>query len=132
MNDIYAARISAVGSVIDTTPIVVTQVGYNQSSPAVGWNEQNWLVVWLLQIENDYYKYQIRAARVSSAGQVLDATPIVLDDAAHSAQFPFTVIDDGAGNWVVSWEDFLPQEGTSIPRGVVAIKVAADGTVLTP
>ena len=65
MYDIYAARIGSDGRVIDTTPIVVTQVGYSQSRPAVAWNGQDWLVVWLHQVENDYYKYQIRGARAS-------------------------------------------------------------------
>ncbi len=47
-------------------------------------------------------------------------------------QRPNAVIDDGAGNWVVAWEGFLPQEGGSIPRGVFVTRVANDGTVLDP
>ncbi|HYN86759.1 MAG TPA: Ig-like domain-containing protein [Pyrinomonadaceae bacterium] len=130
--DIYAARIGADGQVIDRTPIVVNQAGYEQIMPRVGWNGRNWLVVWLTRQENDYYNYQMLAARVSPAGVVLDQTPVVIRPSAPDGQWPQSVIEDGAGNWVVVWESSLPQEGSNIPRGVFVTRVADDGTVLDP
>jgi hypothetical protein len=43
---------------------------------------------------------------------------------------PAAVIEDGAGNWLVTFESFLPQEGTNIPRGVLAARVSNGGVVL--
>ena len=133
LTDIYAARIGADGQVLDATPIIVDQSGHDQKYPAVGWNGQNWLVVWLAEKPAQFSTdYEIRAARVSSAGQLLDATPLVLKPDADSALFPFEVIEDGAGNWVVLWEHFLPPEGTSIPRGAFITKIANDGSIVAP
>ncbi|MBC7929534.1 MAG: hypothetical protein H7Z38_03105, partial [Rubrivivax sp.] len=129
--DIYAARIGADGQVIDTIPIVIDESGLNESAPAVGWNGQNWLVVWHAEKQGQYSAaYEVRAARVSPAGQLLDQTPIVLKADADSGTMPFQVIDDGAGNWVVMYEEYLPAGGGS--RGVLIMRVAGDGTILDP
>jgi hypothetical protein len=134
MLDIYAARVGAAGQVIDTTPVIVTQAPNNQSNPRVGWNGQSWLVTWLTVRPRDEFSHtqDIVGARVSAAGQLLDPTPIVIKADVSSDQRPNTVVEDGAGNWVVVWESFLPQEGVSIPRGVFVTRVANDGTVLDP
>lgn len=84
MNDIYAARLDAQGNLIDQHPIVISQASYNQSSPQVSWNGQNWLVVWYQELENDYSSYQMRAVRVSPAGAVLDATPLTIGPASNN------------------------------------------------
>src|ERR1044071_5890523 len=65
MQDIYAARIGSDGQVIDRTPIVVAEQGYNQAGPRAGWNGENWLVVWFTEKEQDRNKYEGRAAGVS-------------------------------------------------------------------
>ncbi|HEV3469226.1 MAG TPA: Ig-like domain-containing protein [Pyrinomonadaceae bacterium] len=132
--DIYAARIDAAGRVVDTTPIVVSQAEFGQIYPRVAWNGRNWLVTWFTKRPRDQYShaYDIVAARVSPAGQVLDPEPILIASDLQSGHWPETVITDAAGNWVVVWTDFLPQEGTSIPRGVFVARVADDGTVLDP
>src|SRR3712207_7644141 len=51
--DIYAARVDAAGRVLDTTPVVVDQGGYEQTTPHVGWNGHNWLVVYLSVKEDE-------------------------------------------------------------------------------
>ena len=134
MLDIYAARLNAAGQVIDTTPFIVTQAPNNQGNPRVGWNGQNWLVTWLTTRPRDEFSHtqDLVAARVSPAGQLLDPVPVVIKSDVSAEQRPGNVIEDGAGNWVVVWETFLPQEGTSIPRGAVIARVAGDGTVLDP
>jgi hypothetical protein len=49
--DIYAQRLDAQGNPIDAAPILVCQLGRNQTKPQVAWNEaaQAWLVVWTTQ-----------------------------------------------------------------------------------
>jgi len=132
--DIYAARLDPAGRVIDTTPIVVSQAEFGQVYPRVGWNGQNWLVAWFTKRPRDQYShtYDIVAARVSPDGAVLDAEPFVIASDAQNGAWPENVITDEAGNWVVVWTDFLPPEGTSIPRGVFVARVAPDGGVLDP
>lgn len=126
MKDIYAARVGADGQVIDTTPIVVSQAGFNQGYPRVGWNGQNWLVTWLTQHELDTNLYEIRAARISPGGQLLDTTSIILQPQAAFGEFPTNVISDASGNWIVSWEGF--SSGGSHP--VYAARVTPEGALL--
>ncbi len=117
LSDIYAARFDAAGHVIDTTPIVVAQASAYQNHPQVVWDGQNWLVAWLSQREDDYYSYEIRAARVSANGTVLDQTPLVIRSSTTNASvWPRTLIHDGV-NWIVVWHDY--------PAGVSAISVYA-------
>jgi hypothetical protein len=72
----------------------------------------------------------IYAARLDANGQVIDTTPIVIkEDVTYG---PRNIIVDTAGNWVVVWEDSLPQEGTSLPVGVFIARVSDNGTNLDP
>ncbi|MDT7777884.1 MAG: hypothetical protein QOC99_396, partial [Acidobacteriota bacterium] len=130
MIDIYAARLDANGQVIDTTPIIVSQAQYSQGFPKVGWNGQNYLVTWYTTREDDRFKSDSRAARVSPAGVVLDTTPITIRQDIAGSEWPNNVIEDGAGDWVVVWDGFIPQSNGS--RGVFIERVANDGTVLDP
>jgi hypothetical protein len=127
LQDIYAARIGADGRVVDTTPIIISQEQHEQIHPRVGWNGQNWLVSWLTKRPHD-----LVAARVSPDGAVLDPVPVVIRADVSIESKPAAVIEDDAGNWIVTFESFLPQEGTSIPRGVLAARVSDGGVVLDP
>ncbi|HEX7313339.1 MAG TPA: Ig-like domain-containing protein, partial [Pyrinomonadaceae bacterium] len=132
MLDIYAARLNAAGQVIDTTPIIVSQAPNNQANPRVGWNGDGWLVTWLTTRPRNEFSHtqDLVGARVSATGQLLDPTPFVIKADVSTDERPLNVIDDGAGNWVVVFESFLPVEGGAIPRGVFVARVSNDGTVL--
>ncbi len=128
MNDISAARLDAAGNVIDQHPIVVSQAPYNQNYPQVAWNGENWLVVWYQEKSDNYYEYEIRGVRVSPAGVVLDATPIMLGTAGNNlGSFPAELVFDGT-NWIVIWEAFR----SSSARSVYAARISASGAVLDP
>jgi len=130
MNDIYAARLDAAGNLVDTTPIVISQALYNQTLPQVGWNGQSWLVVWMTEREGDRYFNDVVGVRVSTAGTVLDAAPIVINPAGTSINTysPWNVGSDGT-NWVVAWRD-LDASGAIFT--VDAARVAPSGVVLDP
>ena len=128
--DIYAARLDASGNLIDTTPIVISQAGYIQSSPVVGWNGQNWLVAWSTERATDRYANDIMAVRVSPDGRVLDNPAILLAAAPTSidSYVPWAVSSDGT-NWAVVWR------GLDVAAGIFTIegaRVAPNGVVLDP
>ncbi len=90
---------------------------------------QNWLVVWYQELETDYHNDQIRAVRVSSAGVVLDATPMTIGTATNNlGNIPASVLFEGT-NWVVFWQDFNP---SFTARWVFAARINPGGTVLDP
>jgi hypothetical protein len=128
MNDVLATRLDANGNVIDTTPIVISQADFNQTEPQVAWNGSAWLVTWMT--ERDQYYSDVNAVRVGADGHVLDASPIVLDQATTSInQFPpYTVSSDGT-NWSVMWKDL---DSTGSRWILVGSNVTPDGTVTNP
>ena len=98
LQDVYAARVGPDGRVIDTTPLILDQSGHAQKAPQVGWNGTNWLVVWFAEKPSEFStSYEIRAARVSPAGQLLDPTPIVLAPVGNTPFYPEAVTDVQAG-----------------------------------
>lgn len=134
--DIYGARLDANGTLLDTSPILISQHGRNQTKPQVAWNEeaQAWLVVWTGERPDWYFASDIQAARVSADGQVLDATPILLrpetnDPSNDYAEQP-TVASDGQ-RWLVLWVDILWNAGYGKPN-LAGKRVNGDGTVVDP
>ena len=101
--DIYAARYDASGNLIDTAPIIVSEMLYDQSLPSVAWNGQNWLVVWRTPRLNNQYDVDLVGVRVSPAGKILDAAPIVIgaSEVSDGANY-LSAASDGV-NWVVTW-----------------------------
>lgn len=125
MFDIYAARLDPSGALLDSTPIVISQAPYNQTYPHVAWNGTNWLVVWMTEREGDRYYYDVMAVRVSPSGEILDPTPIVIDQAAGTDQhIVWDVTSDGA-NWTVIWRDL-----DDIVFTIDGARIAPDGTVI--
>lgn len=76
-HDVYAARVSSAGKVLDRDGFVVAEGHYNQARPSVAATRDGWLVVWM-DIRN-YPVYGIYGARVSPGGKVLDPHGIPLD-----------------------------------------------------
>ena len=128
--DIYAARLDTNGNLLDTMPIVISQAQYNQTSPRVGWNGQNWLVVWMTEREGNRYYLDVVGVRVSPGGAILDSTPIVINPAetAINLYTPWSVSSDGA-NWVVIWRDLDAAAGIYTIDGA---RIAPNGSLLDP
>ncbi|UCG42756.1 MAG: T9SS type A sorting domain-containing protein [candidate division WOR-3 bacterium] len=120
--DIYAARVSSDGTVLDPDGIAICSIAGAQVSPAVAFDGSDFLVVWQDQQSSGRY---VRGARVSSDGELLD--PEGIDIAADSGYRGVPSAAYGAGKWLVVWDEYADNE-----FDVYGARVASDGEVLDP
>jgi len=73
--DVYAARVTPDGKVLDPDGMLVSGGKRSQGKPRAAWDGQAFQVVWM-DIRSG--KYEIRGARVSADGKLLDAEAVVL------------------------------------------------------
>ena len=131
--DVYAARLAADGSLIDTTPIVIDQDEHDQYDPVVCWNGEAWLVLWTgTQPYGPLYTHLIQAVRVSPAGVVLDAEPLLIWDGGTtrgtSGEHLFGVASDGTDWALVIVDQYVQGLGTNLR--LVGKRVTPDGTIV--
>jgi phosphoribosylformylglycinamidine (FGAM) synthase PurS component len=120
--DIYGARVTSAGEVLDPGGFVISQAAGDQRAPAVGLNGDGFLVVW-----EDYRRDprgDIYGARVTPEGEVLDTSGVVISPAANDQNLP-AVASDGENSLVV-WADFRD----SVRFHIHAARVTPDGAVL--
>jgi hypothetical protein len=122
--DVYSVRFSTTGTALDVPAIAIARVTGKQALPAVAAGGGNFLIAWQdsRQGNSDIY-----SARLSSAGALLDpvGTSSAVSTLAGSAQTSPTVSYNGAGDFLVAWED--ARSGTSID--IYGARVALDGTL---
>ncbi len=114
--DIYAARVSTSGSVLDPDGVRVTQGAAAQLDPQVACGSSNCAVTWRDAGTN----YDIYAATLSSAGQVQRADVQVSSSTATEVE---PVITSNGSDYLVAWTRYA---GTD--RNVVGAILAADAT----
>ncbi|GMU59437.1 MAG: hypothetical protein AMXMBFR34_12000 [Myxococcaceae bacterium] len=117
----YCARVSRTGAVLDATGFAVTTAAGRQVRPDVAWDGTNYFVVW----EDGTGDPDIRGARVSRLGLVLDATPLAVAQAAGTQAAPAVAFD--STQFLAVWAD-----GRSAGTGpdVYAARVSTAGVVL--
>jgi hypothetical protein len=98
--DIYCARVTADGQVLDPDGIIVSAAEYNQEYPDVSFDGENFLVVW--QDDRNASFLNIYGARVSPAGAVLDPGGIVVAADTFGDQHPS--VSFAGGDHLVVWE----------------------------
>ncbi len=96
--DILSTRISATGTMIDTTPIAIATAAGKQCAPQVASNGTDYYVVWVDQCETA--GANIAGARVTSAG-VVDATPLPIATTANVEDQPR--IASNGSDYLVVW-----------------------------
>jgi len=74
--DIYGARVASTGSLMDTKAILITSHSGVDDLPRVAFDGTNYFVVWAAMATVN--QWDIRGARLSTAGTVLDAADIVI------------------------------------------------------
>jgi hypothetical protein len=121
--DIYGARVTPAGVVLDTAGIAVSAAANNQEAPRLVFDGVNFLVVWQ-DYRNGYYS-DIYGARVSREGLVLDSSGLAISTAT-SYQWDPHVASDGT-SFFVCWDDL--RDGLNA-EDVYGARVTPDGIVL--
>gem|GEM_PF-1753827 len=108
--DVYGARVTDAGSVLDPAGIAIRTGSGTQYQPSVASNGSDYLVAW-----SEYpgaSSYDIRGTRVSPAGAVLDPSGISISAASNEQSQP-AIASDGA-NYLVVWSDSRSGAGYDI------------------
>jgi len=120
-SDVYGARISHAGTILDTTPIAISTAAGEASQPSVGYDGANYLVVWASNATAGDPDLEMYAARVSPAGTVLSTDIQVTTAANPLVGRPFSLAFDGT-NYLIVWRT----ESTT----VMGARVTTTGTSL--
>ncbi|MFO7650436.1 MAG: T9SS type A sorting domain-containing protein [bacterium] len=121
--DIYAARVTPTGAVLDPDGFVVCDDGGEQTNPAVAFGNGNHVVVFQDDRRvNDWDN--IYAVRVSTGALVLDTIGYPVDTAEHWQVRPR--IEFGGTGFLVVWEDHRP----GLDGDIYACRLGLDGAVL--
>ncbi|MEO0130213.1 MAG: hypothetical protein ABIK76_00760 [candidate division WOR-3 bacterium] len=121
--DIYGARVSKNGVVIDLCGIPISTISGNQFAPAVAFDGENYLVVW-----EDYrfsFYGDIYGTFIDKNGIVLDTIGFPICEALNDQWFPVVSFD--GENYLVVWEDWRNDNGD-----IYGARITKDGTVLDP
>jgi hypothetical protein len=118
--DIFAARVSPGGIVLDTSGFEASFAAYDQYSPAVGFNGSSYLAVWedMRSDSGDVY-----GARVTPDGMLLDTSNVRISACSNQQRSP-TVASNGT-DFLVAWED-----SRSGSFDIYGTRVTAAGQVL--
>jgi hypothetical protein len=120
--DIYGARVTLDGAVLDTEGIAIATNAAEHYTPRVAFNGTHYLTVWAEY--QDATSWDIRGARLTSDGAVVDSPSLVISNTV-AEQFEPDVASDGSGFFVV-WTDYRSRSNYDI----YGARVADDGTVL--
>ena len=118
--DIFGARVTQTGTVLDSTGIVISTAFENQYSPSVSFDGTNYFAVW----EDERAGYAIYGVRIDTAGMVLDTSGICVITSENENSFPFVAF--GSANYLVAWTDFRTD------GDIYSARVDTQGTVLDP
>ncbi len=121
--DIYGARVDVSASVIDPNGIIVSSAINYQLLPALAFDINNYLVVWEDAMDISYYN--IRGARVSPSGIILDPMSIAISTATNDQMAPAVAFD--GTNYLVVWAD-----NRNNVWDIYGTRVNQSGTVLNP
>ena len=120
--DIFGARVSQSGSVLDPDGVAISTASGAQDAPAVAFDGSNYMEVWVDGRNGG--RGDIYGARVSPSGVVLDPDGLAVSVRACQHRSP-AIASDGA-NFFAVWDDRRNDSGF----GIYGARVSAAGTVL--
>jgi hypothetical protein len=98
--DIYAARVTPTGNLVDSSGIVISDAAGNQDTAALAFDGANFLIVWS---DARGGALDIYGARVSEAGAVLDPAGLAVSAAADTQELPAVTFD--GEKYLLVWQD---------------------------
>ena len=116
--DIYCARVSQSGIVLDTTGILISTMLAWMAAPAVSFNGTNYQIVWEAG-------YNIYGARVSTSGIVLDTSGILISTMVNQQTVP--AVSFNGTNYLIVWED---SRGGDANADIYGMRVNQAGLIL--
>lgn len=120
--DIYGARIKGDGTLLDPTGFLICNAADYQSAPVVSSNGTDFMVFW--QDMRSGKDWDVYAARVNSAGQVLDANGFLVSGGDHNQCLPKAVF--AGENYFVVWSD-----ARNFPEyRCIGTRIASSGQIL--
>jgi len=123
-SDIYAARVTPGGTVLEPWGIPISTAIESQGGPAVAFDGTNYLIVWY-DYRNSSTDSDIYGARVSPDGVVLDTVGFPVSTAVNSQGIPAAAF--GGANYLVAWED---RRNGGEERDIYGCRVSPSGVVL--
>jgi len=126
-SDIYGARVSGAGAALDPAGFLICTNTGSQFRPAVASDGANYLVVWQ---DYDLAGNDIRGARVSAAGMVMDTNGFVICHAPNTQASP--AVAGGETGFLVAWEDYRDSGTNEYEARILAARIQGDGAVLDP
>jgi hypothetical protein len=123
--DVYAARVSGDGKVLDPDGFLVSGGKHNQAKPRVAWDGKTFLVVW--QDRRSGKNYATYTARVSDKGEVLDPDGVLIEEKSYDP----VVASAGAGRSLVIFVHFGHYRG-AVWHGFPLGAFITDGTIEKP
>ena len=128
-SDVFAARVSPSGVVLDPTGIPIAVGAHAETAPAVAWNGSHFLVVW--EDARSDSGGDIYAARVGANGAVLDPGGFAVSATANPQDQPAVAagaVGTVGPGFLVAWVEHRPGTGSD----ALATRVTSSGTVLDP
>jgi hypothetical protein len=120
--DIYGARVTTAGTVLDPSGIAIATAAGIQAFPTLAADDANFLVAW---VDSRSGGYDIYGARVSQAGAVLDPSGIAISTATSDQTLPAVAFD--GTNYLLAWWD-----NRSGAADIYGARVTQAGAVLEP
>lgn len=109
-NGIKGARVTPQGEILDPSGITFCPHSYGEEAPALVFDGANYLVVW--QNFTDGAWWDIRGARVSVSGVVLDSTGFLVSPGVFNQWDPDVAFD--GSNCLAVWQEYRSTTGMDV------------------
>ncbi|HAM72597.1 MAG TPA: hypothetical protein DCM86_13225, partial [Verrucomicrobiales bacterium] len=120
--DIYAARVTPAGGVLEPDGILVTLSESQQHLPGMAWNGEVYLLAWREFRRTD--GFDLYGTRLTTGGSILDPDGILISSQASFNSY--AAIAASGNDFLVAWEDQRPGKD----HNLLGRRVGGDGTLL--
>jgi hypothetical protein len=126
-SDVYAARVSGDGMLLDAAGIAVCSRTNSQYHPVVAADGTNFLVVWE---DYDVGGNDLRGARIAPDGRLLDTDALSIVHAANASINPALAVSDSS--FVLLWQDYRESPTNHYEARLYGARLNGEGGVISP